>query len=329
MPPQNFRALRVRRADDQQTATFEQITPADLPDGDVLVHISHSSLNYKDGLAVTGAGKVIRQFPMTPGIDLVGTVEESNAADFAKGDDVLLTGYGVGESHAGGYAEYARLQADWLVPLPADMTPEHAMAIGTAGFTAMLAVHTLEERGGLTPEAGEVVVTGASGGAGSMAVAILAQAGYQVVASTGSDETDYLRDLGATEIIGRFDPPERPLASGRWAGAVDGVGGHTLAHLLTTTAYGGSVAAYGLAGGQSLETTVIPFILRGVNLLGIDSVNCPMPLRQKIWQRLAAELSPDKIDQMMRIEPLSDVPTLSQQILAGDIRGRVVLDVSA
>ena len=280
MSAQTFRALRVTRTDDGQSAQFQDITPDDLPAGDVLVRVSHSSLNYKDGAAVIGAGKIIREFPMTPGIDLVGTVEESDSNDFSVGDAVICTGYGIGTDHAGGYAQYARLKSEWLVPLPEGMTPLHAMGIGTAGFTAMLAVQALETRGGLTPEAGDILVTGASGGAGSMAVSILAELGYTVVASTGSEDAhDYLRELGASRIIGRLSAPERPMASAEWAGAIDSVGGDTLASVLSATQYGGSVAAYGVAAGHELNTTVFPFILRGVNLLGVDSVQCPMDAR--------------------------------------------------
>ncbi len=328
MSTQTFRALRVTRTDDGQTAQFQDMTRDDLPAGDVLVRVSHSSLNYKDGAAVVGAGKIIREFPMTPGIDLVGTVEESDSDDFSAGDAVICTGSGIGTDHAGGYAQYARLKSEWLVPLPEGMTPVHAMAIGTAGFTAMLAVRALEVRGGLTPDAGDILVTGASGGAGSMAVSILAELGYTVVASTGSeDAADYLRELGASRITGRLSAPERPMDSAEWAGAIDSVGGDTLASVLSKIQYGGSVAAYGVAAGHQLNTTVFPFILRGVNLLGVDSVQCPMDARLDAWQRLAQDLPADKIEQMMRVEPLSNVQALSGAILAGDIRGRVVFNV--
>jgi acrylyl-CoA reductase (NADPH) len=328
MNPSSFRAYVLRQNDDASvTGGFEQVTMDDLPDGDVLVKVAYTSLNYKDGLAVTNRGKVVRQYPMVPGIDLVGTVAASTSERYAVGDEVILTGWGMGEAHWGGYAEYARVKSSWLVPLPPQMTPLHAMAVGTAGLTATLAVQALELRG-LEPDSGEVLVTGASGGVGSMAVAILGEWGYTVVASTGRPElADYLKALGATEVISRFDAPARPLASGRWAGAVDGVGGDTLAYILSTLRYGAAVAAYGLAGGTALNTTVLPFILRGASLIGIDSVMCPYEQRLSAWRKLELDMLPEKIDMLMQVEPLSNIEALSQQIMAGAVRGRVVVDV--
>jgi acrylyl-CoA reductase (NADPH) len=326
----SFPALMLTQDDDGKTqANIQQITRKDLLGGEVLVKIDYSSLNYKDGLAVTGSGKVVRSFPMIPGIDFAGTVIDTISDSYKEGDRVVLTGWGVGEKHWGGYAGMARVKAEWLVPLPDGLSTKQAMAIGTAGFTAMLAVNALEAHG-LSSSDGEVVVTGASGGAGSVAVAILAALGYTVVASTGrSDQTEYLKGLGASEVVERFEAPSRPLSSGRWAAAIDGVGGDTLAALLPEMQYRSSIAAYGLAGGGHLNTTVFPFILRGVNLLGIDSVMCPFPLRQAAWERLASELPLSRLDSLSTVEPLARVPDLSQKILAGEVRGRVVIDVNA
>lgn len=323
------KTMRALMLPERDAAPKLQDVPLDtLPDGNVLVKIAYSSLNYKDALAVTGAGKVVRRFPMIPGIDFVGTVEASDADTFSPGDWVIHTGWGVGETHYGGYAEYARVKSEWLLPLPHGMTPEHAMTIGTAGLTSMLAVMTLPTTGGITPDDGDILVTGASGGTGSMAVAILAEWGYTVVASTGREQfAEYLTSLGASKVVGRFDAPERPLGSGQWAGAVDGVGGDTLAHILSTVKYGGCVTAYGLAGGAALNTTVLPFILRGVTLFGIDSVMCPLATRRTAWKKLALDVPAAKLDAMTQIEPLSNVEALSGQMLNGDIRGRVVIDV--
>ncbi|MEL6405111.1 MAG: MDR family oxidoreductase [Chloroflexota bacterium] len=325
-----FRALLLTQDDDRNThADFADVTIDDLPEGEVLVKVAYSSLNYKDGLAVTGSSPVVRSFPMVPGIDFAGTVEAFTSDDFSVGDSVVLTGWGVGEKHWGGYAEYARVPAEYLVPLPDGLSAEDAMAVGTAGFTAMLAIMALEDAG-VSPDAGEIVVTGAAGGTGSMAVAMLAAMGYKVVASTGRGDSlsDYLTSLGASEIIGRFDAPSRPLAKTRWAGAVDSVGGDTLAAILPEVNYGGSVACFGLAGGSDLQTTVFPFILRGVSLLGVDSVMCPTPRRIAAWERIRDVMTDELFSAIKQVEPLSNVTELAPAILKGDVRGRVVFDVS-
>ncbi|MCS7057713.1 MAG: oxidoreductase [Meiothermus sp.] len=325
---QTFRALVVESGD-PQSARIRQARLDELPPGDVLVRVAYSSLNYKDGLAITGAGKVIRSFPMVPGIDLAGVVLESDAPDFKPGDPVLLTGYGIGERHWGGMAELARVRSEWLVPLPQGLTLKEAMGIGTAGFTAMLAVMALEAHG--VDKSRELLVTGAAGGVGSLAVALLAQLGYRVVASTGRlGEEGYLRSLGAGEVIERslLSAPARPLESERFAGAVDTVGGAVLAGVLPRVAYGGSVAACGNAGGARLETTIFPFILRGVNLLGIDSVMCPREKRLLAWQRLAQELPKPLLGAMVQTVELEEVPALAQAILQGQVRGRVVVQLS-
>ncbi|WP_102125324.1 MDR family oxidoreductase [Deinococcus planocerae] len=328
--PESFRALRAVKDDAGFRAEFRQLTPADLPAGDTVVRVSHSSLNYKDGLAVSGKPGVLRSYPMTPGIDLAGTVVSDETGAYRPGDAVVLTGWGIGERQDGGYAEYARVRSAWLVPLPDGTTPEWAMSVGTAGFTAMLAVMALEEHG-VSPGSGEVLVTGAAGGVGSTAVALLAAAGHTVTASTGRrEEEEYLRSLGASNIIGREELPAlgRPLEKERWAGVVDSVGGDTLAGAIASTRQHGSVAACGLAGGSSLPTTVFPFILRGVNLLGIDSVNCPQERRQAAWTRLARDLPAGKLADVTQVRPLKDVPALAGEILAGRVRGRTVVDVS-
>ncbi len=331
MPQQLFKALVLDQQEGAVTATIRELAADALPDGDVLVAVAYSSLNYKDGLAVTGQGRIVRSYPFVPGIDLAGTVVESQSPAFQPGDQVVLTGWGVGERHWGGYAQLARVRSEWLVPLPAGMDLEQAMGIGTAGFTAMLCVMALEERG-LAPGGRPVVVTGASGGVGSVAVALLAQLGYHVVASTGRAELHaYLQELGAREIIGRaaLASPGKPLESERWGGAIDTVGGDTLAGLLRAMAYGTSVAACGLAGGSALNTTVFPFILRGVSLLGIDSVMCPQERRRAAWARLARDLPRDALERIVQVVPLAEVPALSRQILAGQVRGRIVIDVNA
>lgn len=330
MSSEVFRALVLEQVDGGVRASFRDLTTDELPPGEVLVEIAYSSLNYKDGLAVTGRGRVVRSYPMVPGIDLAGTVLESRSDAYRPGDAVVLTGWGVGERYWGGFAQRARVSAGWLTPLPAGMTPRHAMAIGTAGFTAMLSVMALEEHG-LTPGEREVLVTGASGGVGSVAVALLAGRGYNVTASTGRVEAhDYLRALGARQIVDRAElsAPGKPLESERWAGAVDTVGGEALAAALRAMAYGASVAACGNAGGAALNTTVFPFILRGVSLLGVESVMCPHDRRRAAWERLARELPTETIERIAQVAPLSDVPALSEQIVDGQVRGRIVVDVN-
>jgi len=325
-------ALIVDQVEDQTQASFREVERDALPGGDVLIEVAFSSLNYKDGLAVTGRGKVIRSYPMVPGIDLAGTVLESTAPAFKAGDPVIVNGWGLGEMHWGGYAQLARVQADWITPLPNRFSLQQAMALGTAGFTAMLSILVLEEHG-LTPGDREVVVTGASGGVGSLAVAILAKLGYKVIASTGRTEAqDYFFGLGAYRVMDRHklsEPPSRPLASARWAGAIDVVGGDTLASLLAAMVPGASIAACGLAGGSELHTTVFPFILRGVNLLGIEASRIPLNRRLQVWSRLEQEFPPDLLDSLTQLISLAEVPEFSQRILAGQIRGRVVVDVKA
>ncbi|MBK9943109.1 MAG: oxidoreductase [Kouleothrix sp.] len=327
MSDDTFAALVLEQRDGQTHAAVQDLRVSALPAGDVLVAVAYSSLNYKDGLAITGRGKIIRQFPMVPGIDFAGTVEQSQHPDYQPGDAVVLTGWGVGERHWGGMAQKARVKGEWLVPLPPGLSARQAMGIGTAGFTAMLAVLALEQRG-LAP-GGPVLVTGAAGGVGSIAVALLARAGHTVVASTGrAAEAAYLRGLGAAEVIGRLAAEGRPLESERWAGVVDTVGGATLAAALRQAAYGAGVAACGNAGGVELNTSVFPFILRGVGLLGIDSVLCPQPRRRAAWERLARDLPADMLDQIVSAAALRDLPALSAAIVDGQVRGRVVVDVS-
>ncbi|MER3480678.1 MAG: oxidoreductase [Meiothermus sp.] len=309
---------------------IREIDEAELPAGEVRVRVAYSSLNFKDGLAITNQAKVIRHYPMVPGIDLAGTVVESASPEYQPGDSVILTGWRVGEAHWGGMAQMAQAKAEWLVPLPQGMSPLQAMGIGTAGFTAMLSVMALEEH--RISREHEVLVTGAAGGVGSVAVAILARLGYRVVASTGRPEThEYLRSLGAGTVLDRAElaAPAKPLESERWAGAVDTVGGAVLAGVLPRIAYGGSVAACGNARSPKLETTVFPFILRGVNLLGIDSVMCPKGKRLQAWERLVRDLPMEKLEQTIRVAPLAEVPRLAQEILRGQVRGRVVVDVNA
>jgi len=324
-----FRALVLHEEGGKVVPRLETLTEDRLPPGEVTVAIERSTLNYKDGLILQGQGRLVRQYPHVPGIDFAGTVEQSQSPEFKPGDPVILTGWRVGEVHWGGYAEKARVKAQWLVQRPAGLSAAHAMAIGTAGFTAMLAVIALE-RHGVHPAAGDVLVTGAAGGVGSIAVALLAKLGYRVVASTGRPELrDYLSGLGAAELVDRASlaaKPTRPLDSERWAGAVDAVGGPTLATVLTQLKYRGSVAACGLAGGSDLPATVIPFLLRGVNLLGIDSVMCPREERIEAWNRLVPDLPPERLDSMMQSVPLSALPELAPRILKGEVRGRVVVD---
>ena len=324
-----FRALLIEQNDGQVHHSIRELSPDALPPGDVLVSVAYSSLNYKDGLAVTGQGKVVHRYPMVPGIDLAGTVAESGAPAFKPGDQVLATGWGLGESHWGGYAQVARVPGEWLLPLPNGLTLRQAMGIGTAGLTAMLSVMVLEEHG-LRPNQQEVIVTGAAGGVGSVAVAILAKLGYDVAASTGRPETyDYLKALGAWQIIDRkrfSDSSERSLESEQWAGAIDSVGGNTLGTLLRTMTHGGTVAACGLAGGSRLATTVFPFILRGVALIGIASSTTPTERRRNAWVRLVHDLPREQLERMIQVAPLTEAPSLSRAILTGQVRGRVVID---
>ncbi|WP_315739973.1 MULTISPECIES: MDR family oxidoreductase [unclassified Bradyrhizobium] len=325
-----FKAIRIDKADKGTTATLTQFDEAELMDGDVTVKVEWSALNYKDGLALTGKAPVVRRFPMIAGIDFAGTVEQSSHPAWKPGDAVICTGWGMGETHLGAYAEKARVKGDWLVGLPQGLSARDAMAIGTAGFTAMLAVLALEKHG-LTPASGAVVVTGAAGGVGSVATAVLAKLGYHVIASTGRlAEADYLKSLGAAEIIDRneLSGPAKPLAKERWAGGIDSVGSHTLANLLAMTQYGGAIAACGLAAGMDLPSSVAPFILRGVCLLGIDSVMCPLPARKAAWQRLATDLDRAKLAEITHEISLDQVASLGLQILAGQVRGRTVVRIS-
>lgn len=329
-----FRALLLEKAaDGQASARLAELDDSALPAGDVTVCVDYSTLNYKDGLCLSpSGGGLVRNYPHVAGVDFAGRVEVSDDSRYKPGDRVVLTGWRVGETHWGGYAEKARVKADWLVPLPDGLTTRQAMAVGTAGLTAMLAVIALEDHG-LTPARGEVLVTGAAGGVGSVAVAILARLGYQVAAVTGRPETAaYLQGLGAARIIPRADLAEtvkRPLESETWAGAIDAVGGAMLARLLGQMKHGASVAAVGLAGGAQLPASVIPFLLRGVNLLGIDSVSQPFAARQRAWVRIARDLPMDKLDAMIRPATLADLPVLGAAILGGGVRGRVVVDVNA
>ncbi|MEM6942475.1 MAG: MDR family oxidoreductase [Pseudomonadota bacterium] len=333
----SFRALMVTKAEDGSIAqSVESIEEDRLPGADagadVTVAVEHSTLNYKDGLCLTGQGGLVRTYPHVPGIDFAGTVEASDSAEFKPGDKVVLTGWRVGEAWWGGYAEKARVKADWLVPLPDGFDTRLAMAVGTAGFTAMLAVIALEQHG-LNPGQGPVLVTGAAGGVGSVATAILAKLGHEVAAVTGRPETaDYLKSLGASTIVAReelAEPSGKPLEREAWAGCVDAVGGPMLAKVLTQMNYGGSVAAVGLAGGAKLPATVIPFLLRGVNLLGIDSVMKPKPGRLEAWARLASDLPRDLLESMIEPAGLADLPALGPAILKGQVKGRVVVDVRA
>ncbi len=327
---ETFRALVLSEADGKVEAAIETLPTDRLPDGDVTVAVEYSTLNYKDGLIVNGLGRLVRSYPHVPGVDFAGTV---TAADrrFAPGDKVVLTGWRVGERHWGGYAQQARVKGDWLVKLPTGLTTEQAMAIGTAGLAAMLAVEALEAHG-LAAGAGDVLVTGAAGGVGSMAVALLAQAGHRVVASTGRVAlADYLKGLGAADVIDRAalaEGPARPLDTERWGGCVDAVGGATLAAVLSQLRYSASVAACGLAGGSELATTVIPFLLRGVNLLGIDTVMQPRPARERAWARLARDMPAERLAAMTTVVPLAEVPALARAILDGKLRGRTVVDVN-
>ncbi|MFD1613231.1 MDR family oxidoreductase [Sphingomonas tabacisoli] len=325
-----FSAVQIDKSDAGQSVALTQIDEASLPEGDVTVDVQYSTLNYKDGLAITGKSPVVRKFPMVPGIDIAGTVRESSHGDWKAGDAVVLNGWGVGETHWGGLAQVARLKGDWLVPLPSAFTPRQAMAIGTAGYTAALCVDALVDAG-LTPDQGEVLVTGATGGVGSVAVALLKAAGFRVVASTGkTTENDYLTQLGAESMIDRAElaAPGKPLQKERWAGVIDSVGSHTLANACAQTRYGGLVAACGLAQGADFPATVMPFILRGVRLLGVDSVMAPKAPRLKAWQRLARDLDPSKLEVIATEIGLSEAPAAAADLLDGKIRGRVVVDVN-
>ncbi len=329
----SFNALVVdKEADGNTSASIQQLDESRLPDGDVTVAVDYSTLNYKDGLCIGAGGGLVRAYPHVPGIDFAGTVETSQDSRYKPGDKVVLTGWRVGEVWWGGYSQKARVKADWLVPLPDALTTRDAMAIGTAGFTAMLAVMALEDHG-LKPGNGPVLVTGAAGGVGSVATAILAHLGYEVAGVTGRPETaDYLKSLGVTQIVPREELAEtvkRPLESENWAGCVDAVGGSMLARVLGQMKYGASVAAVGLAGGAGLPATVVPFLLRGVNLLGIDSVMRPYDDRVRAWNRLATDLPLDKLHAMIQPATLSDLPDLGAAILKGQVKGRVVVDVNA
>jgi len=325
-----FRAIQIDKVDDKQTVNLVNLTDADLLDGDVTVNVTHSTVNYKDGLALTAKAPIIRKFPLIPGIDFAGTVASSDNPDYKPGDAVILNGWGVGEGHSGGLAERARVKGDWLVKMPKGMDAAHAMAIGTAGYTSMLCVMALEDQG-ITPESGEVLVTGAAGGVGSVAIAILSKLGYSVTASTGrTEEEDFLKGLGASSVINReeFNTPPKPLAKSRWAACIDAVGSTTLANVLSQMNYGGVVAACGLAQGMDLPTSVAPFILRGVKLIGVDSVMCPKPRREKAWARLASDLDMSKLDALTTHIKLEDVIATGADIIAGKVRGRVVVDIA-
>ena len=325
-------AIVINRVEKKISSELKEITPDDLPEGDVTVKVAYSTLNYKDGLAVTGTAPIARSYPMIGGIDLAGTVESSSSPAYQPGDKVLITGWELSMTHGGGYSQKQRVKSEWLTRVPEAFSLKQAMAVGTAGYTAMLCILDLE-RMGVTPGEKEVIVTGAAGGVGSVAVAVLSKLGYTVAASTGRTELrDYLTDLGASTIVERAElaePSGRPLDAERWAGGVDSVGGQTLASVLRGTCYGGAVAACGLAGGADLPTSVLPFILRNVSLIGVDSVVCPNPKRQTAWDRLAQDLPLEKLDAMTVVEPMSKVLELAPQILRGQVRGRVVIDVNA
>ncbi len=326
-----FKALVLEESDGKVSSSLKTLDDQALPEGDVTVAVRYSTLNYKDGLIVQGLGKLVRKYPHVPGIDFSGVVEKSSSPKFKPGDEVVLTGYRVGEIHWGGFAAKARVKSDWLVPLPKGLTLKQAMALGTAGFTAMLAVMALEEHGLKPANEGDVLVTGAAGGVGSVAVAVLAARGYRVAAGTGrADQHAYLKDLGATTIVDRAElatPPKGPLGAERWSGAIDNVGGEALGNLLAGLRYWGSCASVGNAGGIKFSTTVLPFLLRGINLLGIDSNTCPMDRRLQAWDRLAREMPLVKLDAMTATAGLADVPALAGKILQGQVRGRTVIDL--
>lgn len=326
-----FQGIVIDRHETGQQARLQTLDDAQLPAGNVTIRVGYSTLNYKDGLAITGKSPVVRKFPMVPGIDLVGEVEASTHPDYRPGDRVVLNGWGVGETHWGGLAQKARVDGDWLVPLPSAFSPQQATAIGTAGYTAMLCVMALE-RHGVRPNDGEIVVTGAAGGVGSVATAILTKLGYRVVAVTGRPaDADYLRQLGASEILDRsqFSEPGKPLGKERWAGAVDVAGSHVLANVCATTRYRGVVTACGLAAGMDFPATVAPFILRGITLVGIDSVMCPRAERLEAWRRLASDLDVEKLGAISHQVGLGDAIALAGELINGKVRGRVVVDVNA
>lgn len=326
----SFKALIVDKKESDFTLGFSQLKRSDLPEGEVMIKVAYSSVNYKDGLASIPNGKIVNDYPHIPGIDLAGTVVASTSKSFTEGDQVIATSYEIGVSHFGGYSEYASLPAEWIIPLPDGLSLKEAMVYGTAGFTAALSIHRLEQNG-VTPDEGPILVTGATGGVGSSAVAILAKLGYNVVASSGKEKQyDYLYELGAKDIISREDLQRekiKALDKQRWAAAVDPVGGHSLAYVLSTTKYGGSVAVTGLTGGPKVPTTVFPFILRGVNLLGIDSVYCSMELREKIWKRMATDLKPN-LDKMTKEITFEELPQTLKDILDGKLIGRTVVKIN-
>jgi acrylyl-CoA reductase (NADPH) len=327
-----FKVYRLREKDKKVSAAFEQATIADLDPGEVVIRVAYSDVNFKDALAATGAGRIIRRFPCVGGIDLSGTVIESSDARFKKGDAVIATSYDIGVAHDGGYAEYARIKADWVVPMPKGMSLFDAMALGTAGFTAGLAVVRMEHEG-LKPGAGPVIVTGATGGVGSVAIDILAGLGHRVVALTGKEqEADYLKTIGASEVKLRSSldlAKIKPLDKATWAGAVDNLGGNVLAWLCSTLDVGAPLASVGLAADTSLNTTVMPFILRGASLLGVDSVNCPMPQRKRVWERLASDMRPKHLSAMTKTIPFDDLPKVFDDFLKAKVRGRIVVDMAA
>jgi len=327
-----FKAIQVSRDEEKkQSVDVVELTHDDLMEGDVTVAVEATTVNYKDGLAITGKSPVIRHWPMVPGIDLAGTVINSSSSEFSQGDKVLLNGFGVGEVHWGGYAGVARLKSDWLIKMPSKITSKQAMGVGTAGYTSMLCVMALEKYG-ITPESGPVVVTGANGGVGSVAISILSKLGYHVIASTGRmDEADFLKGLGASEIIDRAELSEagRPLGKERWAAGIDAVGSHTLANLLAQTSYGGAVAACGLAQGFDLPATVMPFILRGVALLGVDSVMASKATREEAWKRIAVDLDMDKLSSLTTEIGFDDIVQTATDIVDGKVRGRVVVDMAS
>jgi len=325
----SFRAIQISKTEKGQKADFVTLEESDLTEGDVLVEVSHSSVNYKDGLAVTGKGPIIRKFPLIPGIDFAGTVRESTHPKWKKGDQVVLNGWGVGEQYNGGFAEMARVSGDWLVPVPKGWTPADCMAVGVAGYTAMLCVMALEEQG-VKPADGEVLVTGAAGGVGTTAIVILAHLGYKVIASTGRvSEEPFLKSLGAAGVVDRneFNTPVKPLAKSRWAACIDSVGSVTLANVISQMNPEGTVAACGLAQGMDLPTTVAPFILRGVKLIGVNAVSTPIPRRMEAWSRIARDLDLAKLKELTTHVKLDDVPRVAADIVAGQVRGRVVVDI--